>query len=408
MYFNSQKQNSKSIQPFISILTLSVLSALTLLQPKTACSQSSKQKSDGAIIEMVFTSDAHYAITRKGFRGDSNVNSHIVNTAMISQMNNLSKLKLPADSGVDAGNGINHIDYVIEGGDIANRMEKPYQSASASWAQFETDYLKGIELKDQQRKPVKFFIVPGNHDISNAIGYYRPMQPLTDPTSMVKIYNMMLKPATPMTNEAYNYATDKINYSRNIKGIHFMFITLWPDSAERIWMEKDLAAVSTTMPVIIVCHDQPTCEAKHFTNPIAPHEMTSQNKFENLTAEFYKEGTTAAGDDGATDIEQRGFVKFLKAHPNIKAYFHGNSNWNEFYTYKGPDNDIALPVFRVDSPMKGKYSAKDETKLSFQLISINPNTLNMTVRECLWNTQPTDPSAKVVFGESKTISLKAN
>ncbi|HEY2584047.1 MAG TPA: metallophosphoesterase family protein, partial [Mucilaginibacter sp.] len=168
MYFNSQKQNSKSIQPFISILTLSVLSALTLLQPKTACSQSSKQKSDGAIIEMVFTSDAHYAITRKGFRGDSNVNSHIVNTAMISQMNNLSKLKLPADSGVDAGNGINHIDYVIEGGDIANRMEKPFQSAAASWAQFETDYLKGIKLKDGQGKPVKFLIVPGNHDISNA------------------------------------------------------------------------------------------------------------------------------------------------------------------------------------------------------------------------------------------------
>jgi hypothetical protein len=136
--------------------------------------------------------------------------------------------------------------------------------------------------------------------------------------------------------------------------------------------------------------------------------MTKENKFENLTAEYYKEGNAAANDDGSTDIEQRGWVKFLKAHANIKAYFHGNSNWNEFYVYKGPDNDIALPVFRVDSPMKGKYSAKDETKLSFQLITIDPSTFNMTVRECLWNTNPSNPLVKVAFGDSKTVSLKVN
>ncbi len=126
--------------------------------------------------------------------------------------------------------------------------------------------------------------------------------------------------------------------------------------------------------------------------------MTKENKFENLTTEYYKEGYKAAGDDGSTDVEQRGWVKFLKAHPNIKAYFHGNSNWNEFYVYKGPDNDVSLPVFRVDSPMKGKYSSKDETKLSFQLISIDSKALKMTVRECLWDTNPTDLKAKkVVF-----------
>jgi predicted MPP superfamily phosphohydrolase len=382
-------------------------SFVLLLIPGAAICQSA-QNGSNAPIEIVFTSDAHYAITRKAFRGDSNVNSHIVNTAMISQINSLPTLNLPADNGVSAGNNIGYIDYLIEGGDIANRMEIPYQSAAASWAQFETDYFNGIKLKDQQHKPVKFFVIPGNHDITNAIGYYRPMQPLIDPSSMVKIYNMMLKPAKPMTNEAYNYATDKINYSRNIKGIHFVFITLWADSAERIWMENDLKTVAKTTPVIIVAHDQPTCEAKHFTNPVAPHNMTKQNKFENLTAEYYKEGNSAAADDGSTDIEQRGWVKFLKVHPNIKAYFHGNSNWNEFYVYKGPDNDVALPVFRVDSPMKGKYSAKDETKLSFQLISIDPKTKKMTVRECLWNTNPSDPSAKVVFGDSKTVSLKVD
>ena len=173
-------------------------------------------------------------------------------------------------------------------------------------------------------------------------------------------------------------------------------------------MEKDLANVAKTTPVIIVCHDQPTCEAKHFTNPIPPHNMTLENKFENLTAEYYKEGPAVTGDESSTNIEQRGFVKFLKEHPNIKAYLHGNSNWNEFYTYTGPDNDIALPVFRVDSPMKGKFSAKDETKLSFHLISIDAATMQMTVRECFWNTNPASPSNTMVFGDSKTISLAVN
>ncbi|TWI98821.1 calcineurin-like phosphoesterase family protein [Mucilaginibacter frigoritolerans] len=388
---------------YLKSLLLISCSIFILIPVKSFC-----QAKPSADVEILFTSDAHFGITRKAFRGDSNVKSPIVNAAMVRQMNALPGQSLPSDGGVEAGQTINGIDYLIEGGDIANRMEIPIQSAAASWAQFETTYMGGLKLKSNNGAPIKFLIVPGNHDISNAIGYSKPMKPLTDPTSMVKIYNLMLKPTKPITNDVYNYATDKINYSRDIKGIHFMFITLWADSAERIWMEKDLAAVAKTTPVIIVCHDQPTCEAKHFTNPIPPHNMTIENKFENLTAEYYKEGKSASEDDGSTAIEQRGFVKFLKAHPNIKAYLHGNSNWNEFYTYTGPDNDVALPIFRVDSPMKGKFSAKDETKLSFHLISIDTQTMNMTVRECLWNTKPTDPSAKMVFGASKTISLVVN
>jgi hypothetical protein len=374
----------------------------TLLLPATSFCQAQNTST----VELIFTSDAHFGITRKAFRGDTGVVSNTVNQAMVEQMNHLPGLMLPTDSGVNSGKKINGIDYLIEGGDIANRMEIPIQSAATSWAQFSSTYFNGIKLKGHNGQPTQFLIVPGNHDISNAVGFYKPMQPLTDPSSMVNIYNLMLKPAKPMTNEAYNYATDKINYSREIKGIHFMFITLWPDSAERIWMEKDLASVSKTTPVIVVCHDQPTCEAKHFTNPAEGHTINKTNKFENLTAEYYKESYSAKGDDGSTDIEQRGWVKFLKAHPNIKAYFHGNSNWNEFYVYNGPDNDVALPVFRVDSPMKGKYSSKDETKLSFQLISIDPASMKLTARECLWDTKPTDPAAKVVFGESKSISLK--
>jgi hypothetical protein len=359
-----------------------------------------------ADIEMVFTSDAHYAITRKKFHGDSSVDAHVVNAAMIRRINMVPGLLLPADGGIAAGQTVGAVDYLIQTGDIANRMEVPYQSAAASWAQFTTDYMQSVTLTGRDSKPAKLLLAPGNHDISNAVGFYRPMNPKTDPSAMVQIYNLMLHPAKPKTNDDYNYATDKINYSLNIHGIHFMFITLWPDSAERIWMQKDLDTVASKTPVIVLCHDEPTCEAKHFTNPVAPFDINAKSKFENLVAERYKEGTTAPGDDGATDIEQRGWVKFLKQHPNIKAYFHGNSNWNEFYVYKGPDNDVALNTFRVDSPMKGKYSSKDETKLSFQLISLDPVAQRLTVRECLWDTEPSNPAVKVVFGESKTVSLK--
>ena len=366
------------------------------------------QDKKASLVNIIFTSDAHFGITRANFRGDTNVASFKVNAAMIAQMNSLPGMFLPDDNGIAAGKKVGAVDYLIEAGDIANRMEPPVQSAAASWAQFESEYMHQLQLKAHDGKPAQLLMVPGNHDISNAIGYARVMKPATDPSSMVGIYNLMIKPKNPLTVANYNYATDKINYSRNIHGIHFMFITLWADSAERIWMQKDLDSVSAKTPVVIVTHDQPECESKHFSNPVTPFNMTTQNKFENLVEERFKEGTVAPKDDGATVLEQRGFVKFLKLHPNIKAYFHGNSNWNEFYVYHGPDNDVNLNVFRVDSPMKGKYSAKDETLLSFQLISFDPKTQDLTVRECLWNSKPADRDQKVEFGKSLTVSLKVN
>lgn len=373
------------------------------------CSFACRGQSAGdRIINMVFTSDAHYGITRPKFRGDSNAAAYKVNEALIRQVNTLPGIALPADNGIGSGKHIGAIDYVVEGGDIANRMQPPVQSAAASWAQFENDYLHLLSVKGHNGQLAKLFVIPGNHDISNAIGFAKPMKPLTDPTSMVKIYNMMLKPAKPLTNENYDYAKNKVDCSYNMKGIHVMFITLWPDSAQRIWMQKDLDTVNRKTPVIIFTHDQPESEAKHFTNPVPPHNMTVENGFENLVAEHYKDGIVAPQDDGATIKEQRGLVKFLQVHPNIKAYFHGNSNWNEFYVYHGPDNLVSLPVFRVDSPMKGRYSSRDETLLSFQLISIDPQTQTLTVRECLWNTKPADLLQKVVFGKTSTVSLKVN
>jgi hypothetical protein len=102
-------------------------------------------------------------------------------------------------------------------------------------------------------------------------------------------------------------------------------------------------------------------------------------------------------------IEAKQFEAFLRQHPNITAYFHGHTNFNEFYDWTGPDHTIALHSFRVDSPMKGKESQPDETKLSFQLATVNVAAHTMTVREVLWNQKPQAPS--LTWGSSKTVAL---
>ncbi len=374
---------------------------LTLIILFSALQSASAQKCNGKnILQFVFTSDAHYGIVRP-FRGVQDVTGHDVNAAMIAKMNILPAATFPADGGVNAGNKAGAVDLVIEGGDIANRMEIPIQSAAESWQQFEEDYFHKITLIDHAGNPARLIILPGNHDISNAIGHYKAMEPKTDATAMANIYNLMMKPDQPLNKNNYDYKKDKINYSENIGGIHFMFINLWPDSAERRWMKKDLRKTRKKKPVFIFSHDQPECEAKHFSNP-EDLPFNATDKFENLLQERYKDVAKATQDGGRTTAEQKGWIDFIQDHPNIKAYFHGNSNWNQFYRYTGLNNEISLNTFRVDSPMKGHYSSKDETRLSFQVITIDTKQRLMTVRECLWNTNPGNTSA-LKWGESKTV-----
>jgi hypothetical protein len=292
-------------------------------------------------------------------------------------------------------------------GDITTREVAPVQSATASWAQFTTDYLNGITLKNQIGTKTEFLLTPGNHDVSNAIGYTKTMSPATDNSALVNIYNYMYNPTSFKTKTTYNYNNDKINYSTDIFGVHLMFINMWPDSTAQIWMQKDLAAISSSTPAIIFTHDQPECESKHFTNPNKPYGINSTDKFENMVPERLKDGKNT---NSPTTLEQRKMVAFLKTYPNIKAYFHGNDNRNEFYIYKGPDNDISLNTFRVDSPMKGTITGLDatdgkgdETKLSFQVIVIDNNSNTLTVRQCLWNTN--GAASPLTWGLRSTISL---
>jgi hypothetical protein len=353
-------------------------------------------------IQFVYTSDAHFGITRASFQGAVNVDANIVHTALVTKINTISTLILPSDNGVQAGKTVGGIDYFINTGDYANREETGVQSATASWGQFNAAYLNGLTLKNSNSQKTGVLLLPGNHDVSNAIGYYKTMSPLTDNGAMVGVYNYMF-PSNPKTTATYNYSTDKVHYSKDISGIHLVFVNIWPDSSERVWIENDLKSVSTSTPVILFTHDQPSVESKHLTNPNGTHDINKTDKFENLIPEMFKDGLTISDP---SNIEQKGFATFLKAHSNIKAYFHGNDNENKYYDYKGPDNDVTLKTFQVDSPMKGNISGTDETKLSFQLITIDTQAKTMTVRECLWNSTPTNPNSSIVWGSSITISLQ--
>jgi hypothetical protein len=361
---------------------------ITLLTAVCAIAQAAVPVSSApASIRFVFTSDAHYGITRPHFRGRDNVDAQVVNRAMVEAINRTGPL-----------------DFVAEGGDVATREEEtesgPIQSAAASWAQFQHDYIEGLTVTTSAGRRTPLYIVPGNHEVSNAIGFYKPMQPPIDKTPLIEIYNRMMTPRHPKTASTYNYRGDRVLYSHTLGGIHFVFITIWPDSIVRVWLDNDLRQVDRSTPVVLFAHDQPEAQAKHFTNPNGAHDINAADKFEDLLEERLADGTTI---ESPTIIEQRELERFLERHRNITAYFHGNSNWNEFYDWTGPSHTLTLHTFRVDSPMKGAVSGDDETRLSFQVADIESSSRMLTVRECLWNVDPARPS--LTWGESKTVPL---
>jgi 5'-nucleotidase len=381
--------------------------------------------------QFVYTSDLHYGITRKDLDSSTTtVTAQAVNQALVASINALQStttpVALPCDSGVNScSTTFGSIDFIANTGDIANRQETGKASAaSVSWGQFNTDYLDpltGLIVKDRNNSTAPMFLVPGNHDVSNAVGYYKAMTPLFDATSYANIYNMMMKPTTLLTNTGFigatpnattaaaSYAANKVYFSKDLGGVHFVFVGMWPDSAARAWMDSDLRKVSSTTPVVLFTHDEPNIETKHLMNPNTPYTINSTNKFENLVLGEGAGGlASVTAITGASTAEQAALATWLKNHKNVVAYFHGNTNYNEFYTYAGPNNDISLNTFRVDSPMKGMASGIDSTTvpfvgvgdpslLSYQVISIDPAAANMTVREYLWNTK--------TWGASKTVSL---
>ncbi len=373
-----------------------VLGSVEITSTHYMCNSTAHQKTRE--LQFVYTSDPHFGITRAAFQGATTVSAVTVNTELVSQLNLLPAVTLPNDNGVFAGLPVGAIDYVIETGDLANRAETGLLKAAVSWGQFASVYLDQVKVLDHNQKPAPMLLAPGNHDVSNAIGHAKIAAASVDATSMVEIFNRMMSPAVPRTTATYNYAADRVHYSVDVAGVHLVFVNMWPDSGERAWLDTNLSSVDASTPVLLFTHDEPSVEAKHFTAPVG----VVDSKFENLLVDAYADG---ASSTGVTTLEQRAFALFLASHKNIVAYFHGNSNFNEFYDFQGPDANISLPVFRVDSPMKGAVSAADETKLSFQVISIDPEAKRLTARECLWNSDATRAGEPLVWGATRTISL---
>ncbi len=358
-------------------------------------------------VTFVFTSDVHFGITRNALRGAVNVGADVAGAAMVHAINRLPAARLPDDGGLRAGREIGPIDFVTITGDITNRQDRlplRIQSAAVSWAQFETVFSGGLTLRDANGNPTPLLLVPGNHDVSNARGHPNGLLPATDATPMAAIYNRMLAPAALRTRETFDFENDRIRYAKTFGGVRCVFLTVWPDAGARAWMAAELKALPATMPVLIFVHDPPNVPARHFTNPHGRSDINARDQFENVLSEIYTGGKSA---DDSSEAAQRELAAFLKAHRNIVGYFHGHANWHETYTWKGPDNDLALPVFRADSPVKGRVSGKDETKLSFHVVVFDLAAGRLTSRECFWNRgakagpKPDD----FAWGATTTVSL---
>ena len=357
-------------------------------------------------LQFVVTADAHYGLTRAMFRGRADVGARVVNQALVVALNTLPDSRFPDDHGLNSGRRVGGIDFVVEAGDVTNREEQledeTIQPAAISWLQFASDYLDGVHVLDHSGHAAPVLVVPGNHEASNAVGFHKPMVPPTDPMPLIDIYNRMLRPATLHTAPGFDYQRDRIFYTRDIGGVHLVFLHIWPDSAMRARMESDFARVGAATPIFIFTHDQPDGEAKHFINPNGAHDINAVDRFENLLVDRFADG---AGIDSPSLIEQAQFEAFLTRHPNVVAYFHGNSNWHQVYDWNGPGRAVRLHTVRVDSPMKGALSSVDETRLSFEVVTVDADARSMTVRECLWNADPDRRAPGLRWGDTTTIAF---
>lgn len=326
--------------------------------------------SGGHEIRFIYCSDLHYGIKRQ-FRGEECDASKVIGE-MLKSFDLLYSAELPSDGGAGGGTVFGRPDFIVCTGDISNRMHEGVWQASASWRQFESDWIARLDC------PI--YLVPGNHDISNAIGYPMELTPASDATSALEIYNHNMPEFGHAEISSFDYAANKVHYTFKKDNLRFAFTGLWPDSIMRCWLDGILKE-DTATSTIIFAHDPVEAEAKHFINPNPPHDINSRDWFENLLADTCT--VSAAGMRPVGNWNR--LERFVSEHPQIKAYFHGDCNYNEFYDWKGTDGSISLPVFRVDSPMKGELSAADESLLSYQVVCVDTRSRTITVRECLWN-----------------------
>ena len=229
---------------------------------------------DAEEIRFIYCSDLHYGIKRN-FRGKECETYKVVDE-MLKSFTLLYSSPLPSDGGAGAGTVFGEPDFLICTGDISNRMQKGAWTASESWNQFKKDWIDALDY------PV--YVVPGNHDISNAIGYPKRLSPERDDASAVGIFNHNMPMYGHSEIEDFNYPENSVRYSFVRDSLRFMFIGMWPDGNMRMWMDSVMTE-DPVSPVIIFTHDPVEADAKHYTNPNYPYNINAVDKFENLLSD---------------------------------------------------------------------------------------------------------------------------
>lgn len=377
-------------------------------------------------VQFLFTSDCHFGdvtTVAAAFQGaTASVDAVEVNSRLRDAMNLLPGLAAPSDYGVNAGVAFGNFDFLANTGDIGSKSVIPPlsngNSAATSFGQWKAIYADGLTLKDRTGAALPIFLTPGNHDVSNALGGPDVMNPASDPTGFVNVYNWTMKPAAPLLTTEFNYNMHKVFSVKVFGGMHFVFLNMWLDAEMREKLEPYLATLTSSTPVFIFAHMPPEQTGANFRDPASngldfPWTGGFSNYFRDaMNISNVVAPATAVTTATAPTKEVKDLATFLKAHKNIVAWFHGHDNFNQFRTWNGENSvsvdntmtQLAIPVFRVDSPMKGKDSAKDPKKLSFQVVSIDTAKKLFTVRECLWNKTNTAGGA-VGWGATETFSL---
>ena len=279
----------------------------------------------------VFTADQHYGMSRPAFRGCTDVSADTVNAAMVEAINSLVDAVFPLDGGVMAGKAVGGAEYVISAGDIASKLTGagtgPALTASQCWELFKRQYCGGVALKNSGGRKAEILAIPGNHEISTALGRYPPAFPLPDAGAMVGMFNRAHNAS--LRPEEYDFAAHKVTMARDLAGVRLLLVQLWPDEEARAYIAREIAASPADTPIILVCHFPPGVSAVYRESPERKFGAVPENTCGTVPAD-------AAGQARIVELsreERRAFAGFIKQHPSIVAYFHGHHHNNHSWVF---------------------------------------------------------------------------
>ena len=104
------------------------------------------------------------------------MDARVVNAALVARMKTSCRPRpFPKDGGLRSASPIGAIDFVVDTGDIANREEAAPAAAPGGRGVVEPvpepTTSQTLRLKNADGDIAPVFVVPGNHDASNAVGF---------------------------------------------------------------------------------------------------------------------------------------------------------------------------------------------------------------------------------------------